>query len=199
MTQNDTKPEPFEWTEQRERAAVLAAEDEETDEVIASMVGVARITISRWKTIPEFKARVQEIVEQTGGILARYAIAKKAARIKALNTRWLALRAVINDRAADTSMDGVPGGKTGHIVRTGKTVVTTGKDDNGRDTSSVTHFYEVDIALDKELRDMEKQAAQELGQWVDKIAPTTPDGQRPVTVIQIIEPSDAGDSEGNTA
>jgi class 3 adenylate cyclase len=36
--------------------------------------------------------------------------------------------------------------------------------------------YEVDVALLRELRAHEEQAARELGQWVDKVAPTSPDG-----------------------
>lgn len=41
---------------------------------------------------------------------------------------------------------------------------------------AILHEYKVDTGTLAELRQIEKQAAQELGEWVDKVAPTKGDG-----------------------
>jgi hypothetical protein len=70
------------------------------------------------------------------------------------------MRRVIEQRGR--AMSGVePGADTGLLVRTLKTV------GSGFDAKVVAE-YEVDTGLLKELREHEKQAAQELGQWSDK-------------------------------
>src|SRR5262249_32081265 len=61
------------------------------------------------------------------------------------------------------------GGRTGLIVHNVKGV---GKGDNFQ----LIDLYEVDVALLREMRECERQAAQEVGQWVEKVAPTNPDG-----------------------
>jgi hypothetical protein len=81
-------------------------------------------------------------------------------RVDALNARWNRMHAVIDKRAADDSMTG-PGADTGLLVRSYKTL--------GSGDSAVTvEEYQVDTGLLKELREHEKQAAQELGQWSEK-------------------------------
>ncbi|MHC5543152.1 hypothetical protein ACYOEI_33435, partial [Singulisphaera rosea] len=88
----------------------------------------------------------------------RRGIAILERRVDALHDRWLRMQTIIEERAADKEMDGVPGGKTGLIVRQ-----TRG---SGPDAEPIDD-YVVDTALLKELREHEKQAAQELGQWVE--------------------------------
>jgi DNA-binding XRE family transcriptional regulator len=46
-----------------ETAAQMIAEDRQTDQQIASSVGVSRRTIAYWKLRPEIKARISEICE----------------------------------------------------------------------------------------------------------------------------------------
>ena len=90
-------------------------------------------------------------------------ISDRNARIQALQERWTRLRAnldrVLEERGAE--MAGVvPGGSTGLLMRDYK---------GGKDTS--TPVYRLDpgvVALLAELRAHEKQAAEELGQWVEK-------------------------------
>jgi hypothetical protein len=77
----------------------------------------------------------------------------------------------------DPDVAGHPGGDTGLVVRQVK-MIGSGA------AAQLVEEYPVDVALlraeldvMRELREHEKQAAQELGQWVDKVAPTDPDGE----------------------
>lgn len=174
----------FAWRKPQADAALLLAEDELTDREIAAKVGVDPGQIWRWNRHPEFAARVKKHVEELGECARRYAIARKNRRVKALDDRWERLRRVIEARAAAPEMQDAPGGKTGLLVRQIKAVKAweaDGPDAEDTDcvptkeTRLVEHFA-VDTGLLRELREHEHQAAVELGEWVTKIAPTTPDG-----------------------
>lgn len=146
----------FVWTEARETAAGLLAEDRLTDEQIAELIGVKRQTMALWKNRPEFKARVEAIVEKTRAAVEAEAIASKRNRIAALNDRWARMRRVVDERAADPDMADVPGGKTGLLVRTYRSI------GSGPFAERVEE-YAVDIGLLKEFREHEEQAAREIG------------------------------------
>ena len=79
-------------------------------------------------------------------------------RVEDLNARWELLRRLIEERAADPLMQHVPGGATGLLAREIKI---------GRD-GKPSLVYAVDIATLAELRAIEKQAAEELGQWRER-------------------------------
>jgi len=106
-------------------------------------------------------ARVAELTTELSADLVAAEISDRNARIQALQERWTWLRAkldkVLEERGAE--MAGVPGGPTGLLLR----------DHKGKDGS--TPVYRIDpgvVALLAELRAHEKQAAEELGQWVEK-------------------------------
>jgi hypothetical protein len=82
-------------------------------------------------------------------------------RIAWLDERSRLLRRVIAERAADPEFAKVAGGKTGLLVKTYKQI-GAGKD------SQLVEEYAVDTAMLKEMRAHEQQAAQELGQWIEK-------------------------------
>lgn len=166
MRQNATG---FCWSTRTQKAALLVAKDEQSDQMIADMLKINRTTLARWKSRPEFQARVEEHREGWRQEIKARGIAEKQNRVDALNDRWDRMRRVIDERAEDPSVAHVPGGPTGLIVHDVKGV---GKGDDFQ----LIDLYAVDTGLLKELRDHEKQAAQELGQWVDKVAPTTPEG-----------------------
>jgi hypothetical protein len=65
---------------------------------------------------------------------------------------------IIEERSADPSLAGVPGGKTGLILRSTKVV---GK--------QVYETFSTDTRLSKEMRGIEEQIARELGQWQERI------------------------------
>ncbi len=68
---------------------------------------------------------------------------------------------IVEERAADTTLHGVPGGKTGFIVRSLKSV-------GWGDSARVVEEYNVDTALVREIRALHERAAKELGQEVDR-------------------------------
>jgi hypothetical protein len=145
----------------RERAAALLADGELTSEEVADKVGVNRWTLWSWRRHPEFAARVRQITERASEELERHAIARKLRRMAGYDRRWRALHQVIEERANDPALQGVPGGKTGLLVRAVKVI---GSGESAREVVE----YELDTALLKELRELEKQAAVEAGQWATK-------------------------------
>ena len=157
MSQN--VPE-FEWTEQRVLAATLVSQDSLTDEQIAAEVGIDRRTLTRWKAEAEFKRRVEVIVRETQEKLVARGIAEKQNRIDALNRRWNLMDEVIRQRAENLS-EVKGGGNTGLLVRQVKGV-------GSGEAFKIVEEYAVDTGLLKELREHEKQAAIELGEWTEK-------------------------------
>lgn len=132
------------------------AEDELTNERIAAACGVSRQALAKWKAAPEFQTRVTAIRAELDAAVMRYAIAKRRNRVRRLTQDWERLQAIVAARAA--AMQGeAPGAETGLLVRTEKHI-----------GQMEIVEYTVDTGLLKELRDSEKQAAQELQQWVDK-------------------------------
>ncbi len=160
---DETRPDPtrFEWNATKRKAAVLLARDELTDREIAKQLGVNRCQFYVWKKHPEFKARVEQLSVQMGDVARRYELGKLARRLEVLTDIWHRILRVIEQRAADPSMANVPGGDTGLIMRERKGV---GK---GKDFQLIEEFVP-DVGLLRELREYQKAAAQELGQWVEK-------------------------------
>jgi hypothetical protein len=78
--------------------------------------------------------------------------------MRAYDERWRELQRVIAERGADPTMQDVPGGRTGLLL---KTVKVIGSGEAARQVEE----YRLDAALLKELRELEKQAAEEAGQW----------------------------------
>ena len=137
---------------------MLVAEDRLSDEQIAERLRMSRAGLLKWKRRPEFQARVMQLREQLRVAVVNRGITERQNRVDALNERWRLMRQVIEARAVDETMT-APGAKTGLMVRSYKQV---GRDDFREE-------YTVDIALLKEMREHEKQAAQELGQWAEKV------------------------------
>ena len=144
------------WNEPRAQAAVLVAADDLTDDAIAVQVGTSKRTLERWKQHPEFQARVQEHLAAMEQRAFEHGIARRAKRVEVLNDLWQRGRRLIEARAEEHA--GVPGGETGLLVRQ---VKLSARGDEVEE-------YVVDTGLLKELREHAKQAAQELGQWVEK-------------------------------
>ena len=151
----------FSWTPPRTRAAELVADDDLSDEQIAATVGVSRRTLHTWRQHPEFMARVQERREAQRKAIEAKGIADKQNRIAFLNERHAALRQVVQERGEHESMADVPGGKTGYVVRTMRAIGV------GANQQTIEE-YAIDTGLLKEFRAHEQQAAQELGEWVEK-------------------------------
>lgn len=150
-----------------DEVAQLLADGKLTYEEIAAKIGVSRSTLYRWLRTPEFAAKVDEGVDDYRKVIRRRGLAILERRVEALNDRWLRMQRVIDERAADPEMADVPGGTTGLLAKRPKRVEVIGGGEDGPRSTTV-YEYEVDTGLLKELREHEKQAAQELGQWVEK-------------------------------
>jgi hypothetical protein len=150
----------IQWTERHENAAKLVAEGELSNVAICARVGISSSTLNVWKKRPEFAARVDELVEAFRIAVRRRGIAILERRVDALHDRWARMQRIIEERAQSAEMIGVPGGTTGLVMKVTRAAASENTD--------ATVDYVVDTALLKELREHEKQAAQELGQWVEK-------------------------------
>lgn len=150
----------FRWTAQREKAALLLAEDRLIDEEIAKKIGVDRRTLTNWRQDLEFQARITEHVEAFKQAVRSRGIACLERRVDALSDRWDRMRQVIEERAEELGGE-CAGGGTGLLVKQMKTL-------GSGPAAQVVEEYAVDTGLLRELREHEKQAAQELGQWTDK-------------------------------
>ena len=160
------------WTRQREQAALAIAEDSETDDVIAAGLGVTRRTLARWKGEPAFQARVAEHQAGWQQELRDLGLADRRNRLGHLNDLAGRLGNLIEERANDPALANVPGGKTGLIVAEPVVVrvfEVDGEQDDGPLTPAkqrvVLYRYTVDIATLRELANLAKQAAQDVGQW----------------------------------
>jgi hypothetical protein len=151
----------WKWTKQREEAARLLAEDRATNEAIASKLDIGLRTLLDWKTVPEFAARVKEHVEAYRDACMAEGIADKRNRVRRLSETHRGLLQVIAERADDPDMLEVSGGTTGLLVKT----VRRSKGSNDVWFESAV----IDKALLSELREIEQQAAKELGQWSEKV------------------------------
>ncbi len=156
-----------------EKAAQLVAAGKLNDDAIAAEVGISRVTLWKWRKHPKFIARVDKLIDDACRSLRRRAISHVENRVSSLNTRWLKLHEVIEARGNDPDHTVAPGGDTGLLVRSIKKI------GSGEDAELVTEFA-VDTGLLKELREIEKQAATELGQWAEKIDHTS--GGQPIKV-----------------
>ncbi len=153
MAQNGTK--------KREKAAQLIAQDHLSDEKIAIEVGISRRTLARWKGDRKFIARVERITTAYADSVLRHGLARKTRRLAVLNDLHEKMLQVITERAGDPELAEVPGGKTGLVTKTLKGI---GKGDDFQ----VVEVYQVDIGTIGKICDVQKQAAEELGQWVKR-------------------------------
>jgi uncharacterized protein YjcR len=145
------------WTADRLKIAQMVAESVPYSE-IAEKTGVSLRSVKRWATRPEFKARVQEIIEETKAALLAEGVRIRENRLRNLQSRIDKMHALMDARGVEMAeTKEVAGGETGLLVR----------DYKGKDADQ--KVYRFDAALVKELREHEKQAAVEVGDWSEKL------------------------------
>lgn len=160
----------FRWTPQSEEAVMLLARGQLTQEEIGQKVGVARRTVNTWFSNPEFRARYDEEIGLIRAEVRRVGIADKNNRLAAYNARHKWLNKLISDRADDHRAEGEPGASTGLLARDIKRVAS--ETDEGKPTTVELVVWKFDHAPLAELRNLEKQAAIELGEWQTTDDPT---------------------------
>lgn len=160
------------WLPRHDRAVALVAADDLSDERIAADVGIVKRVLERWKHDPRFRAEVAAQRERIREAVLSQGIADRVQRVRALDARWQAMNAVIAARKEANRR---------RALREDTDDITFSEyHDAGADGGLMTHtvlnlkgggtreFWDVDVALLKEIREHEKQAAQEVGQWIDK-------------------------------
>lgn len=180
----------FRWTAHHDRAVALVADDQLTDVQIAAELGIAPITLARWKRHPLFTAAVGRYRGEVRARIVARGVRAKENRLDTLNALYAGLLALKDARAADPAMAGVPGGDTGLIVakpllvKVYEEAPVQGFDEDGKPIpddiladreylasvkrSVIVAEYAIDGGLIKSLTDVMKQAAIELGEWNEK-------------------------------
>jgi hypothetical protein len=148
-------------TERHHRAAALVAADDLTDEDIAAQAGITRRQLTAWKQHPDFDALVQHHLDVFRRRVESRGIASRHRRVASQDERWRKLQQVIAERASDAAWADVPGWTTGLLVHQTKQI------GSGANAQVVDEFA-VDTGLLREMRELEKHAATELGQWSEK-------------------------------
>ncbi len=178
------------WNRRRTLAAQLVAEDELTDEQIAERCGRKRAWLSELKHDQRFQLRVKGILDQLRAAVAGRGIVERINRVAAQNERWQQLeerrknlQRIIDERAAAAATGDwadVPGMATGMVVHELKAA--------GRRTYDA---FVIDNALlaelgriEGEMRALEKQAAQDMGQWTEKQELAGKDG-KPIAITTV--------------
>lgn len=119
----------------------------------------ARVCGSRLLRNPQICSRIAELQERVAEALIALEITDRDNRLAEYNERWNKLRTVINRRAATYGEQKNMGGDTGLVVMRKKKV-----------GNEVVEEFEVDTGLLRTMAELEKQAAIEKGQWVEKQA-----------------------------
>ena len=174
-----------ELSPKQERAAVLVADDELSDRQIAKKLRINYTTLARWKkTNPQFRKRVLELTtalrHQIEDSFLEEGLARRGFRLKNLNDIHSRIRVVMDERAQQPELQKVPGGKTGIVVLTKKAL-------GGGNNFEIIEESEIDVAMLRELRAIQKDAAEELGQLQPKtIMPLIHNGAGSAPVFQVV-------------
>lgn len=183
--------QPESLSDKQADVTLAVAEDKLSDEAIAEKFNITRRTLARWKRLPLFATRVEEHRTAWREQVKAEGIANKQNRIDRLNQRAGLLDQVIAARAEANQkrnllVDGRPKREdaedaTAHLAAVVAHEKQIDFDDYaaaGAETGLMVHTvtylkdgrreeWAVDTGLLKELREHEKQAAQELRQWSD--------------------------------
>jgi phage terminase small subunit len=134
------------------------------------------------------------IAEQTREI-RRKGIALHQNRVDALVERHKLMNQVIAERAAHPFYADVPGGTTGIVLKRLKAVKHVYEPDpddpDSKSSQATVEQWEAEdnVALMRELREHEKQIAQELGEWTEKSELSGPNGGAiPIIGIEVARP-----------
>lgn len=107
------------------------------------------------------KPQIQKTIADHRAKLETRAIADLQRRVDGYDKRRGELLTIVAERSVSTDYTKIPGGRTGWLVRTVKQI-------GGGDHAERVEEYAFDAGLHRELRELEKQAAQDLGQWTDR-------------------------------
>lgn len=107
------------------------------------------------------KPEIAEAVAAYRTEVRRQGIRALENRLDEYEERWRLMRRLRVARAEDEAIRRFPGGDTGLLVPTVKQI-------GGGDTAERVEEAELDTGYLREMRELEKQASQETGQWTEK-------------------------------
>jgi hypothetical protein len=169
-----TNRRPTAWL----KAVPLVALDEQSDEAIASGLGITTRTLRNWKRQSAFEEQVQALREEFAAIARREAIMTVEGRVAEYALRHERMHSVIEKRAA--AGGDAPGADTGLLVKSFKAI-------GSGESAYAAVEWSVDTGLLREMRELEKQAAQDLGQWAEKKEHSGPNGGPiPIQAIEVV-------------
>src|ERR1044071_5658926 len=107
-------------TREMMEAALLVAEGRLSAKQIGEKFGVSARSIERWRSRPEFAAEVERHKTVWREQVLQQGLADRAYRVSLAQVEYDKLARIMEERGAHPDLQGVPGGKTGLIVRTQK-------------------------------------------------------------------------------
>ena len=175
----------------KHKAAIHLAEGFLTTSAVARELNISRSTLNEWRNDPDFQAVQAEYEEQIRADCLSLSIANKFDRLQTLDMLYRKGKQIISARqerygrevaeaeSAENATRRFFGDDTPPEAATGLMVKNVTMSATGQKVIN----WAYDSALAKDLKDTEKQAAQELGQWDEK---STVDMQQSITAIRII-------------
>jgi hypothetical protein len=140
---------------------------------IGDKLGVSKRTVFAWKADPAFKAEVAGQQREWRENARNGGIADQDRRLKYLNDRHMRLRRIIRTRSESLEYESVPGGNTGLLTK--------------RANKAGGEDFIIDTELLAELRQLETNAAIELGQWKSRTVIEKPDSNDDAIAIAMSE------------
>lgn len=159
---------PFAWSAAQEKAAVLLAEGSMSQISVAAEVGVTRQTVGKWMQQPEYQAHVAAVRAEMIERVKITGIANKESRLLAYADRHQRLRELYLSRARSNAKSEVPGMATGLLS---SDITETSYDDR----TVVYESHTLDRHLLREMRELEKLIATEMGDLVQRTDITSGD------------------------
>lgn len=165
--------------EQREKLIAWAAEGLRLAEINARAARDDPPWSILYGQLRKVREKNSKLYKQTKAAYEKEALeeglARRAVRLNEKMDRHALLKKVMAERGRAEHMQEVEGGRTGLLVRDYK-------------GASFVPVYRLDAALLKELRDLEREIAIELGQWTEKRELAGPEGGPiPVSVTGLVD------------
>ena len=164
-TPTPTLPTPI--VGMKRQAAEFIAQAQMPREDIAARCDVSLEVLAEWEQEPDFREEVRRYLADMRDEAYKTGIATRASRLVRLNDRWDRCQQIIRERAAYYRQQGLkfPGSRTGLL--------------KARRSPKGDLEYVVDAELLREIRELEAQAALEMGDWDKNARPQ----QAPVVLV----------------
>jgi hypothetical protein len=157
----------FLWNGEREEIALHVAQGKLSWEKIAAEVGVSRGTVWNLYQIPDFKARVDEHKAAFASEIRSRALANHEGRLDSLYKLRERIMRILEEREAAYDDNHTEPGMASGLLNENVTIMQM-DGDSGERSRIIKREYKYETALARDLMAIEKQIAQELGQFSEK-------------------------------